>query len=169
MVSSSATIMAEGFPHGEMRREDREITDPAEIEQIIQAAKVMYLALSCDDLPFLVPVFYAWDGHSLYFHSARNGSKIEIMKKNNKVCFAISVDQGIIEDELACNFEARHRTVIGLGETVFIEDEQEKITALDRIVARFTDRAFSYPPANLKSTRVIRVDILSLKGKKHGF
>ncbi|QTF10670.1 pyridoxamine 5'-phosphate oxidase family protein [Brenneria izadpanahii] len=152
-----------------MRREDREITDPAEIEQIIQASKVMYLALSCDDLPFLVPVFYAWDGHALYFHSAKNGTKIDIMKKNSKVCFAISVDHGVIEDELACNFEARHRTVIGFGETVFIEDEQEKIAALDRIVARFTDKTFSYPSANLKSTRVIRVDILSVKGKKHGF
>ncbi|MEC5344423.1 pyridoxamine 5'-phosphate oxidase family protein [Brenneria populi] len=168
MVSSSA-IWAKSFPHGEMRREDREITDPAEIERIIQASKVMYLALSSDDLPFLVPVFYAWDGRSIYFHSAKNGAKIEIMKKNNKVCFAISVDQGIIEDDLACNFEARHRTVIGVGESVFIDDEREKIAALDRIVARFTDKAFRYPSANLKSTRVIRIDILSIKGKKHGF
>ncbi|QCR10376.1 pyridoxamine 5'-phosphate oxidase family protein [Brenneria rubrifaciens] len=152
-----------------MRRDDREITDAREIEQIIQAARVMYLGLSSDDIPFVVPVFYAWDGQALYFHSARSGTKIEIMKRNNKVCFVISVDQGVIDDAMVCNFEARHRTVIGLGEAVFIEDEEEKITALSRIVERFTTRPSGFPAANLKATQVIRINILSLKGKKHGY
>ncbi|MFC3396581.1 pyridoxamine 5'-phosphate oxidase family protein [Brenneria rubrifaciens] len=156
-------------PHGDMRRDDREITDAREIEQIIQAARVMYLGLSSDDIPFVVPVFYAWDGQALYFHSARSGTKIEIMKRNNKVCFVISVDQGVIDDAMVCNFEARHRTVIGLGEAVFIEDEEEKITALSRIVERFTTRPSGFPAANLKATQVIRINILSLKGKKHGY
>ncbi|KAA9000498.1 pyridoxamine 5'-phosphate oxidase family protein [Affinibrenneria salicis] len=160
--------VAGAHPHGEMRRDEREITDRAEIDRILAGGKVMYLALADDNVPFLVPVFYAWDGESLYFHSARSGSKIAIMQRNNKVCFAVSLDQGVIEDALACNFEARHRTAIGLGETQFVEDEQAKIRALDAIVKRFTDQRFTYPKENLKATRVIRIDIVSIKGKKHG-
>jgi len=164
----SAKTMPQGHPHGAMRRDEREITDPQEIEKIIQAGKVMYLALSSDDVPFVVPVFYAWDGEAFYFHSARSGTKINILKKNNKVSFAISLDHGVVEDEKICDFEARHRTVIGFGEAEFIEDMQEKSAVLDRIVAGFTDQKFEYPHANLKATLVTRINVLSIKGKSHG-
>ena len=102
-------------PHGAMRRSDREITDRAAIDAILQSARVMYLALSDDDVPFAVPVFYAYDGASLYLHSAKGGSKIRILKRNNRVCFVVSLQHGVIESDQACDFEAKHRTVIGLG------------------------------------------------------
>ena len=132
--------LSEGHPHGAMRRKDREIADRAEIDAIIRSAKVMHLALADNNIPFLVPVYYAYDGMALYFHSARAGTKIEIMKRNNNVCFEISVDQGVIESDAACDFEAKHRTVVGFGKAAFIEDEAEKIKALDMIVAQFSSK-----------------------------
>lgn len=158
-----------GQPHGAMRRKDREITDRAEIEAIMRAAKVMHLALADNNMPFLVPVFFAYDGTALYFHSAPAGTKVEIMKRNNNVCFEMSMDHGVIASEKACDFEARHRTVIGFGKAVFVTDEGEKIRALDSIVAQLSDQKFDYPKANLERTAVIRIDIASVKGKKHGF
>jgi uncharacterized protein len=159
----------EGHPNGAMRRKDREITDLAEIKEIIGSARLMRIALVDGDMPFLVPVFYCFDGTSLYFHSAHAGTKIDIMKRNNNVCFEISIDQGIIESDVACDFEAKHRTVIGIGKAVFVKDDAEKIKALDLIVAHFSDKKFEYPKANLSRTEVIRIDIVSVKGKKHGF
>jgi nitroimidazol reductase NimA-like FMN-containing flavoprotein (pyridoxamine 5'-phosphate oxidase superfamily) len=156
-------------PHGAMRRNAREITRRAEIDAILDRGTVMRIALADGDTPFLVPVFYAYDGQSLFFHSAQAGEKISILRRNPKVCFEVSLDHGIIEDEEACDFEARHRTVIGLGHAVFVEDDAQKIAALDRIVARFTAQRFEYPEANLKRTAVIRIDIDSIKGKQHGF
>jgi nitroimidazol reductase NimA-like FMN-containing flavoprotein (pyridoxamine 5'-phosphate oxidase superfamily) len=151
-----------------MRRKEREITDHQEIEEILRKGKSMYLALSDNNLPFMVPVFYAYDGTHLYFHSAKAGTKIEIMKRNNQVCFAVSIDHGIVENDRACDFEAKHRTVIGFGKAVFVEDEEEKIGALTRIVAQFTDKKFEFPKANLNATMVVRIEIISMKGKKHG-
>lgn len=158
-----------GHPHGAMRRDEREITQPNEINAILQSSKVMYIALAENDVPFMVPVFYAWDGTSLYFHSARAGTKIAMLKRNNTLCFAVSTDHGVVEDDIICNFEARHRTVIGLGKAVFLEDEQEKIAALNKIVARFSDKPWTFPTANVRATLVLRVDIISIKGKQHGF
>jgi hypothetical protein len=157
-----------GHPHGAMRRKDREITDQAEIEAIIRSAHLMRIALVDGDMPFLLPVFYAYDGKALYFHGAHAGSKIEIIKRNNNICFEISIDHGVIESDAACDFEAKHRTAIGVGKAVFVEDEAEKINALDLVVANFTDKRFEYSKANLSRTTVIRIDIDSLKGKKHG-
>jgi nitroimidazol reductase NimA-like FMN-containing flavoprotein (pyridoxamine 5'-phosphate oxidase superfamily) len=78
------------------------------------------------------------------------------------------MDHGVIESEKACDFEARHRTVIGTGIAKFIVEEDEKIQVLNSIVGRFTDRQFEYPMANLRQTSVIRIDIESIHGKKHG-
>lgn len=156
-------------PHGAMRRKEREITDRAEIDAILQSSKVMYLGLADQEIPFVVPVFFAYDGTSIYFHSAGAGTKIEILKRNPKVCFVVSVDQGFIESDKACDFEAKHRTVIGFGNANFIENDAEKILVLDRIVELFSDKHFEYPKSNLHHTTVIRIDIHSLKGKKHGY
>lgn len=154
--------------HGPMRRKEREITDMAEIAEILAKGKVMNLALADGNIPFTVPVFYAYDGEAVYFHSAPAGTKIDMMKKNSLVCFSVSLDNGVVESDKACDFEAKHRTVIGIGRAVFIQDEAEKIKALDAVVARFTDKKLVYPPASVKGTTVIRIDIESVKGKKHG-
>lgn len=166
MKSSTA---AAGAPFGPMRRKDREVTDRAEIDAIIRQATVMHLALADAGQPFVVPVFFGYDGRALYVHSARSGTKIELLKRNNRVCFEMTVDHGIIESDKACDFEARHRTVVGFGKAVFVEDEAEKIAALQMIVARFTDKSFDFPAANLKTTAVVRIDIDSVTGKRHGF
>ena len=163
------TNVTAGYPHGAMRRKDREITDRTEIDAILRAGQVMHLALADNNMPFLVPVFYAYDGTALYFHSAPTGTKIDILQRNNNVCFEISIDHGIIASDTACDFEAQHRTVIGFGKAAFVADAVEKIKALDRIVAQFSDQKFEYPQRNLDHTAVIRIDIASIKGKKHGF
>jgi nitroimidazol reductase NimA-like FMN-containing flavoprotein (pyridoxamine 5'-phosphate oxidase superfamily) len=155
-------------PHGTMRRKEREITDRKEIDEILGLAKVMHLALSDNDRPFLVPVFFVYDGTSIYFHSAKAGTKIEILKKNQNVCFEVSIDHGVVESDVACDFEAKHRTVIGFGKAEFVESEEEKIHALNQIVALFTDKKFEFPKGNLQATAIIRIQIDSIKGKKHG-
>ena len=161
--------LKEGYPHGKMRRKEREITDRTEINAIIHAAHLMHIALVSGNMPFIVPVFYGFDGEALYFHSSKVGTKIEIIKSNNNICFEIISEQGIIESDLACDFEAKHQTVIGTGKAIFVTNEAEKIKALDLIVAQFTDKKFEYPKSNLNHTAVIRIDINSIKGKKHGF
>lgn len=155
-------------PRG-MRRAEREITLRSEIDDILRSDKVMHLALCDQDRPFLVPVFYAYDGQSIYFHSAKSGSKITIMKRNPQVCFEITTSHGVIESKVACDFEAQHRTVIGTGEVEFISDSAQKIGALNLIVAQFSDQTFIYPEAALQMTEVIRINIQSIRGKKHGF
>lgn len=151
-----------------VRRKDRAITDRAEIDAILYEGKVMHLAMSHDNHPFLVPLFYAYDGKAVYFHSASQGTKIEILKSNPRVCFEVSLDNGVIPSEKACDFEARHRTAIGMGVAVFVSEEEEKVRALDAIVGRFTEEKHTYPISILSHTTVVRIDIQSLKGKMHG-
>ena len=151
-----------------MRRKDREITDPAEMAEIIRSARLMRIALVDGDWPFLVPVFYGYDGTHLYFHGAQQGQKVDLIRKNPNIAFEISVDHGIIEDAEPCDFEAKHRTVIGRGKASFLSDPQEKAAALDLIVAKFTPKKFEYPASKLEHTGVVKIEVVALQGKKHG-
>ena len=151
-----------------MRRKNREIANRSEIEEILYREKLMHLALSDQNIPFVVPVFYAFDGVSLYFHSASAGTKMDILKRNDNVCFEVCIQEGVIQSDEACDFEAKHRTVIGFGKAAPVVDDAEKKKALDLIVARFTEKKFHYSKENLARTQVIRIDIVSVRGKKHG-
>jgi len=157
-------------PHSQrpMRRKAREITDPAVIGEILTKQSLMHLAMSQNNVPFLVPVYFAWNGQSLYFHSAPAGSKIEILKQNPEVCFEISDVRGVIPADDACDFEARHQTVIGFGHVSFVEDIAEKVDALDRIVAHFSTEKFDYPEDKIAQTTILRIDVHSMRCKQHG-
>ena len=72
-----------------MRRKDREIEDRAELESIIGAAMVCRLAMSEDDRPYIVPLCFGYKDGNLYFHSAEEGKKLEILRVNSSICFEI--------------------------------------------------------------------------------
>lgn len=155
-------------PFGALRRKDRLISDAEEVMAILDDARVMTLALADGGQPFAVPVYYAREGNSLWFHSAREGSKVRILRENPRLCFVVSLDQGFIPSESPCDFEARHRTAIGFGRACFVDDGGEKRRALGLIVARFSKAKFDFPQEAIERTLVVRVDIESLTGKRHG-
>jgi nitroimidazol reductase NimA-like FMN-containing flavoprotein (pyridoxamine 5'-phosphate oxidase superfamily) len=64
-----------------MRRHEREITDKKEIEAIIRKALVCRLAMVDGDKPYVVPLCFGYADHTLFFHSAGEGKKLEIIKK----------------------------------------------------------------------------------------
>jgi len=68
-----------------MRRKEKEITDSAEIEQIIRKARVCRLGLVDDREPYVVPVCFGYEKNAFYFHCAPEGRKIELIKKNNHI------------------------------------------------------------------------------------
>ena len=63
-----------------MRRSEQEITNRAEIEEIISKAQVCRIALSENDTPYIIPVCFGCEGDALYFHSAKMGRKLDILR-----------------------------------------------------------------------------------------
>ena len=59
--------------HGMTKRENQ-ITDPAEIRRILDAAKVLRMGIAVDNVPYIVPMNYGYtleDGRlTFYLHSA---------------------------------------------------------------------------------------------------
>ena len=150
-----------------MRRAEREITDRAQIEEIIARAQVCHLALLDGDWPYLVPLSYGYRDGVLYLHSAPTGLKIELLRRNPQVCFEMETDVALLPAESACGFGMRYRSVIGRGVARLIADPQAKAAALDVIMAHYdAPGPHPYAPAALERMLVIAVDIVALSGKQ---
>ena len=150
-----------------MRRKDKEITDPAAIEAIIRSARICRLAMCDGDRPYLVPLSYGYDDNTLFFHSAGQGKKIDILKQNPEVCFEIEGVTTVMTGETACKWSLAYRSVIGFGRVRWITEATEKRRALDRIMARHgAEGVQEYDATALKRTTVMAVDIRSMTGKQ---
>ena len=103
-----------------MRRKEREISDPQVLESIINSAKVCRLAMCEGGVPFVVPLCFGYEKGALYFHSAIEGRKLEILKKNPRVSFEMDIDWELVRSGDHCNM--RYRSVIGFGKATLFNN-----------------------------------------------
>ena len=83
-----------------MRRNDRAVTDPVEIVDIMSRCEVLHLAIAAEPAPYLLPVNFGMepDGMTLYVHGAMEGTKYDLLAKNNRVGFEMECTNGLVLD-----------------------------------------------------------------------
>jgi nitroimidazol reductase NimA-like FMN-containing flavoprotein (pyridoxamine 5'-phosphate oxidase superfamily) len=62
--------------------------DQDEIEDVLRSEILGRIGCIVDGWPYVVPVTYAYDGESVYVHSAE-GHKLRAMRANPQVCFEV--------------------------------------------------------------------------------
>jgi len=149
-----------------MRKKENEITEASAIEAIIKKSLVCRLALSDENFPYIVPLCFGYEDKVLYVHGSQKGKKIDIIKKNQKVCFEFDINTEIVKAEDACHWSMKYRSVIGFGKAVLLEDLYEKRKALNIIMSQYSDGTFEFNDAVLKKTFVIKVEIESITRKQ---
>ncbi len=149
-----------------MRRHEKEITAKGELEQVLWQGRVCHLAIPDDPLPYLIPLNYGYQDGALYFHSAPQGRKIELLKKQQQACFSVTIDYGIIEAERACSWGARFTCIMGSGRIEFIEDPQQKLAALHILMAQYSDQTFSFEQVQVDAALVFKLVIETMSGKQ---
>jgi uncharacterized protein len=153
-----------------MRRKEREITDIDEISSIIVRSDVCRIALSDNNIPYIVTMNFGYAGGDekrLFFHCAKEGKKLEIIRKNKFVCFEFDTDHQLYKGENACDFGMSYRSVVGWGNIEIITDEEEKKRGLDYIMSHYSDEVdFSFNKSVLDRTIILCLEISEMKGKK---
>ncbi len=149
-----------------MRRKDQEITNRKDIESIIQKSLICRLAMADEHEPYIVPLNFGFKDNTLYFHSAKKGKKLDILKKNNRVCCEFDIDLEIKKGDKPCNWGIEYKSVIGFGTASFIEDFESKRKALDIIMEQYSGESFPYSEADLKKVAIIKVELQNVTGKR---
>ena len=152
-----------------MRLKQYEIIDSTIIQEILSKSEVCRIAMIDNDMPYIVPLNYGYKDNTIYFHSAPFGKKIELLKKNNKVCFEIELFTQIVKNEFLCDWGAKYRSVVGYGTIEFLTDFDHKKEGLDIIIAHYekTDKNI-YPDKQIEKVLILKLKIEEITGKQLG-
>jgi nitroimidazol reductase NimA-like FMN-containing flavoprotein (pyridoxamine 5'-phosphate oxidase superfamily) len=154
-----------------MRRKDREIKDISGIEEILLKCKTCHVAMVDNGLPYIVPLSYGYKiikGRmlELYFHSALEGRKIDILKSNNNVCFEIAQEGGPVHSQTPCDSGYQFSSIIGFGDVIFIEQTGEKSEALSVMFKHQAGRDVSFNEKQIRDVCVFKIVSTDFTGKK---
>ena len=152
-----------------MRRKDREVTEPTELLKIIQGCKVCRLAMQDERGLYILPLNfgYEFDGDSLtlYFHSAREGRKIDILSQSPAVAFEMDCDHQLVASDIACRNGYAYKSIIGNGNACLINDTEEKIKGLCLIMLHQTGKEWEMTAQAAASVAVFKVTATGFTGK----
>jgi nitroimidazol reductase NimA-like FMN-containing flavoprotein (pyridoxamine 5'-phosphate oxidase superfamily) len=148
-----------------MRRAEREIVDRKAQEAVLDAAPVLRLGLLDGAEPYIVPLNFVRLGSSLFFHSAPEGRKIDLIRARPRVCFEAEGECRVEVGETPCDCTTRYKSVIGWGTASFVERAEEKSVALAALNRKFGAKEGPFPQAMLSRVAVIRIDIDRMTGK----
>ena len=92
------------------------------------------LALSGDEgYPYAVPLSYAYDSGKIYFHCAKEGHKLDAVRREPKASFCV-IDR---DDVLPERFTTRYKSVIAFGKArVMTEDEMRP--AIEKLAEKYS-------------------------------
>ena len=145
------------------------VTDPEQIRHILDTGKVLYLGLSVNDEPYVVPMNYGYtleDGKlKLYLHSAVRGKKLELLQKNPNVFFSIDCDRIPFEGKVACQYGMSYSSIMGRGKARFLEDPEEKQQAMTILMKTQTGKDFEFNAPLVSIVAVIRIDVSEYTAK----
>lgn len=153
-----------------MRRTDREISEINEIEEIIFKADVCRIALANDSFPYIVTMNFGYVNDSermFFFHCANEGKKLDMIRKNNYVCFELDIDHQLFRGTRSCDWGMRFISIVGYGNIEIVNDKEEKIRGLNSIMNHYGGNGeYSYNEKVLEQTTILCLKILEITGKK---
>jgi len=123
----------------EMRRR-RQALPEGECVAILERMTSGVLAVEGDGgYPYAVPLSYVYAGGKLYFHSAREGHKVDALRRNAKASFCVVERDEVVAEEYTTYF----RSVVVFGQVRFVEEEREKLEKYEQMMAQVKDRLAS--------------------------
>lgn len=152
-----------------IRRKEKEISDKNEMLAILNEAKYVVLAICKDNEPYLVTLSHGYDRerNCIYFHCAKQGKKVDIMKEQNKVWGQALLDKGYVHG--SCDH--LYATTQFMGRVTFVENIDEKKHALEVMINALDDDPQKVlekqlPVESIKGVQIGRIDIDYMSGKK---
>ncbi|PLX41986.1 MAG: hypothetical protein C0609_10575 [Deltaproteobacteria bacterium] len=139
------------------------------VEEILRASQVLYLAMFDGDYPYVVALNYGYEEGFIYLHTGAERSKVNLLRKNQKVSFFIEGAREDVQGELACSYTVKFRTVAGKGECEVVDERDEKIAGYDVIARHHHAPEGNYKERALEKSVVLKIQIKEASAKVKGF
>lgn len=155
-----------------MRRKERQVTDEKRLAQIIEACHCIRIGFSCEGQVYIVPVNFGYifenGGYTFYFHSAKEGRKMELIKENPMAGFEMDTGYELKTAAQACGHSAYFQSIVGQGRVSIVEETAEKIRGMKALMKHETGSSeWEFQEKMLGAVCVWKLEVSELTGKEN--
>lgn len=152
-----------------MRRVEKEIKDKKDLIEILKKGNYSVISMCKENEPYIVTLSYGYDEskHALYFHCAKEGQKIDLIKANPSVCGTVIEDNGYEE---GCG--QAFRSVVFRGNMITVETIDEKKSGFEILLNQLEKdpitikNKFFKKDETYNNSGMLRLDITEISGKE---
>jgi len=150
-------------PRTKLRRKPgRGSHERATIEAILDEALVCHVGVVDEGVPVVIPTLHARVGSRVYLHGS-TASRMLRLAAGSQVCLTATLIDGLVLARSAMHHSANYRSAILFGAGEPVEDEAEKLTALEALVEKLVPGRWAdarQPTAKeLRATAVLRLPL----------
>jgi Predicted flavin-nucleotide-binding protein len=151
-----------------VRRSDREIKEMDEIIRVIKKCEVCRLALNDNGYPYILPLNFGMQIEDekivLYFHGAKEGTKYDLIAKDNRASFEMDCSHKLVTDISKGSCTMEYESVIGRGLIEIVSDKEKK-EALYILMKHYHQEEFPFNETVIPHTTVFRLIVNQVTGK----
>lgn len=148
----------------EMRRKDRSIEKDDCVRILMEGEYGVLSTADGDNVPHGTPLSYAFDGGSIWFHSAITGHTRSNIETNPKVSFVVVGRTEVLPEKFSTIYES----VIAKGTVRICSGAEQKkglMLLTEKYCPSMMARGSDYADESSKRVTVYRLDIESITGK----
>lgn len=147
-----------------LRRKDRSM-DMAEAQELLRRGEYGYLAtVDAEGQPYGIPLSYAYQNDSIYFHCAVSGHKLDNLAQNPKVSFCVVGMTKVLPAQFATAYES----VVAFGQASEVKGDeryQALLWLLEKYCPQHIPAGKQYMADKDAATKVFKITIRHLSGK----
>lgn len=162
-------------PFRPMRRARREVTDLAELRDIVSRAQVLRIASADAEGPFITPLSFGFEvverlgapSWTFWAHCAPEGRKTDAWAAAPEVALELDIPGGVIAGDFACSYSYAYESVMAVARASRVTDPAERRRGLSLVMGHMAPGApVELSDEALERTDIWRFDVERLTGKR---
>ena len=147
-----------------VRRKDREIETQDAIKLLSNGEYGILSTVGDDNQPYGIPLNYAYENNSIFFHCALDGHKIENIENNPKVSFCVIGKTKVLPEKFSTEYESA--VAFGVASEIQgAERNKALLLLIEKYSPEFIEEGHKYIEKLNKATKVIKIEIAHISGK----
>lgn len=107
--------------------------DRETIFAILDSAFLCHVGFAVDGQTFVIPTLYGREGETIYIHGSAVSRMLTNISQGPEICLTVSILDGLVLARSAFHHSMNYRSVTVFGRGKLVEEESEKLKALEVI------------------------------------